>query len=649
MAKRENELYRIKKKINSAVHSIKKNKSADGDSLVKLLMEIKEMQIESNLQNEALFRTTLYSIGDAVITTDTNGNIQHMNPIAEKLCGWKESDAKNRSLDKVFKIVSEVTGKKIESIYKKVLKSGKITGLANHTLLISKNGKKTPIADSSAPIKDDDGKIIGVVLVFRDQTEERKNQTALEERERKYSTLLSNLPGFTYQCANDKNWTMYYMSDGCVKITGYSSKEFINNNRLAFNDIIYPDYQKQIWKKWQKVLKEKTYFEFEYPIIAKNGKQKWVWERGRGVYSNKGKLLFLEGFIEDISDRKLTEESLELKNIIFQSSIAANIVTDSYGKIIDVNSAFLKLWGYSIKTTVIGKTLNRFIKSRDDVESILIALNKKGSWQGDFIASNKSSKDFVAHGIATTVVSSDGNPIGYQYSVLDITDQKGTEELLKESESRYRSFFDNSPDAIILAEPESGNIIDANRAALELLKMPYSKVIKMHQSQLHPKRLRTYSVKGFSEHKKAIDLRIPLDNFIVSSSGEEIPVEILANTLKINGKNIIQGVFRNISERRKIETALLRSQEMLQNVLSQFPGVVFWKDINSVYLGCNQAFANGAGFISPAEIIGKTDFDLPWADSEAEYYRDDDKDVITNGKTKRHIIEKQHQVSGKIT
>ncbi|HEX9253342.1 MAG TPA: PAS domain S-box protein, partial [Ignavibacteriaceae bacterium] len=274
-----------------------------------------------------------------------------------------------------------------------------------------------------------------------------KFETELEERERKYSTLVSNLPGFIYRCANDKNWTMHFISDGCKKITGYNPSDFINNKKVAFNNLIHPDYQKTIWQKWQKSLKDKTFFEFEYPIINKNGKLKWVWERGRGIYSDKGKVLFLEGFIEDISEKRNAEESVKLKNIVFESSIAANSIANLDGKIIDVNSSFLALWGYNHKSEVLGKSLNGFLKSKKDISTILAALNKIGKWEGDYVAKRKDKSEFIAFGLATTIVDDSGEVIGYQSSVIDITENRKTEELLKESESRYKSFFDNSPDA----------------------------------------------------------------------------------------------------------------------------------------------------------------------------------------------------------
>jgi PAS domain S-box-containing protein len=130
---------------------------------------------------EQILRATLYSIGDAVIATDKRGRVTLMNPVAEKLTGWKEREARGKALSTVFRIVNEETRKKVESPVARVLREGIVVGLANHTILISRNGKEIPIAGAGAPIKDDSGKVVGVVLVFRDQTAERMAQRAVQD------------------------------------------------------------------------------------------------------------------------------------------------------------------------------------------------------------------------------------------------------------------------------------------------------------------------------------------------------------------------------------------------------------------------------------------------------------------------------------
>jgi PAS domain S-box-containing protein len=125
---------------------------------------------------------TLKAIGDAVIATDYRGAVEMLNPVAEELTGWTQTDALGKPLHEVFRIISEDTMQTMEDPVAKVLRNGTVVGLANHTLLIAKNGREIPIADSAAPIRDELGILTGVVLVFRDQSDERRIQRLQEVR-----------------------------------------------------------------------------------------------------------------------------------------------------------------------------------------------------------------------------------------------------------------------------------------------------------------------------------------------------------------------------------------------------------------------------------------------------------------------------------
>jgi PAS domain S-box-containing protein len=134
--------------------------------------------------SEEWFRTTLSSIGDAVIATDRSGNVTFLNEQAEKLTGVTAREARGKSIKDVFPILSELTGNEAEDPVKKVMELGIVVGLANHTVLKSKNGTLIPIEDSAAPIRDDNGDLIGVVLVFRDVADERKAQDVMRKTEK---------------------------------------------------------------------------------------------------------------------------------------------------------------------------------------------------------------------------------------------------------------------------------------------------------------------------------------------------------------------------------------------------------------------------------------------------------------------------------
>jgi PAS domain S-box-containing protein len=139
------------------------------------------------------FSTTLRSIGDAVIATDEQGRVRFLNPIAERLTGWTESDALGQPLDAVFHIISERTRAVVESPVAKVLREGKVVGLANHTLLLPKMGPELPIDDSGAPIRNEAGEIVGVVLVFRDVSSEKLKENRNEFLAKAGEALVSSL------------------------------------------------------------------------------------------------------------------------------------------------------------------------------------------------------------------------------------------------------------------------------------------------------------------------------------------------------------------------------------------------------------------------------------------------------------------------
>jgi len=145
-----------------------------------------------------------------------------------------------------------------------------------------------------------------------DSMVQKQAEEVLQESEERYRTIISNLPGFVYRCENDRDWTMSFISDGCRDITGYAPEDFLHNKKLTFNDIIRPDYRERVWLNVQDCLQQKKAFQHEYPIVVASGEtDHWVWERGRGIFSDAGQLLYIEGFITDITDRKKIEEALQ--------------------------------------------------------------------------------------------------------------------------------------------------------------------------------------------------------------------------------------------------------------------------------------------------------------------------------------------------
>jgi PAS domain S-box-containing protein len=222
------------------------------------------------------------------------------------------------------------------------------------------------------------------------------------------------------------------------------------------------------------------------------------------------------------------------------------------------------------------------------------------------------------------------------------------EEALKESEERFRTLFENSTIGIYRTTPD-GQILLANPSLIKLLGYSSFEELagrNLAEDGFEPSFERTH----FMDIIKREGEVKGLESAWIRMDGTTIFIRESARGINDKEGKIIyyDGIVEDITLRKQAEEMLQKSEQMLQTVLDNFPGVVFWKDRHSNYLGCNQSFATGAGLNSPAEIVGKTDLDLPWASTEAISYRKDDLDVMESGKGRLHIVEMQHQSDGKV-
>lgn len=164
---------------------------------------------------------------------------------------------------------------------------------------------------NAMPLIDENGAIIGIEGSASDITAYKLEEKARKEREREQSTLMNNLQGMVYYCLNDANWTMKFVSEGATELTGYTPDEMIDNQVVAYNDLIHPDDQEPVNQAVQRGLEAREPYSIEYRIITKSGALKYVWERGQGTYTPEGQFYRLEGFIMDVTERKQAQDALQ--------------------------------------------------------------------------------------------------------------------------------------------------------------------------------------------------------------------------------------------------------------------------------------------------------------------------------------------------
>jgi PAS domain S-box-containing protein len=377
-------------------------------------------------ESQEEFRTTLYSIGDAVITTDIKGCIRNMNVVAEKLTGWKESEGVGRSIIEVFHIVNEESREKVEGPVQRVIKEGLVVGLANHTLLISKDGKEIPIADSGAPIRNEKGDISGVVLVFRDQTQERAAQKALQESERKFHEAVK------------------YLDQGYYSVT--TDGLLIDHNQ-AYNRILGIDINQELKGQktpdfWQDPEDRKQYLNelmihgsisnFQAKAKKINGENIVVLLNSHLVKDENDKLLRIEGTVTDFTRMKLMEEALEGSEIKYRTLFENSQVGMYRSKIdgsamLDVNKKFGEILGLT-REEALGKAGRILWANPEDRDKMMKLLKEQGgilyNYEARLLANNGEVRDVLAS------IELDHDKGSLDGTFVDITERKRAEEQL---------------------------------------------------------------------------------------------------------------------------------------------------------------------------------------------------------------------------
>ena len=274
---------------------------------VGLLLDINERKNTEKALRESLanVRAIMESTMDTIVLIDKNGVIIDSNEGHAARFGLTRNDVIGKSLYDF--LPKEIADRRYRNVLQVLQTATPLTGDDE------RNGRWTHFTINPVFVN---GVISDKVAVFAEDITERKEiENRLQERERQLSTLIGNLPGFVYECQNDPDWTMKYISDGITAITGYHPSDLIGNAQLTYNDLIHPDYRQFVWDQLQMKIALNERFQVEYPVITKEGSIRWVWEQGRGIFSDDGTLLSLEGFITDITEKKQAEEKLRESEI----------------------------------------------------------------------------------------------------------------------------------------------------------------------------------------------------------------------------------------------------------------------------------------------------------------------------------------------
>ncbi|PYK63044.1 MAG: hypothetical protein DME21_04310 [Verrucomicrobia bacterium] len=387
-------------------------------------------------QSEERFRVTLASIGDAVIVTDSRAHVTFMNPVAERLTGYTLREAQGLPLSNSFKIINESTRQAVELPVNRVLQEGVVVGLANDTVLISKDGAERPILDSAAPIRKASGELIGVVLVCRDVTQHR----AAELTARRLAAIVESSADAIISKNLDGIITTW--NQGAERIFGYTAAEVVGQ---PISIVIPPDRLSEEPEILERLKRGERTEHFETVRKRKDGTLVDISLTISPVKDSHGQIIGASKIVRDITERKQAEEALRRseahKTAILQTALDAILAVDQTATVREWNRGAEKMFGYP-KEEALGRKIDELIIPAEESDYYHGALV-------EYLATGVGS--LLGRPFELTVLRRDETKFHCEFAITrnswvepteytcisrDITERKRAEEAVRESEAR---------------------------------------------------------------------------------------------------------------------------------------------------------------------------------------------------------------------
>lgn len=576
-------------------------------SINKPTYEELKNQILTYKESQKYLNTIFNSIGDAVIATDAKGAVTRMNPVAEQLTGWREQEATGKDLNEVFRIVDEKSGRNEGSPFDMILTTGVSMGLPVHTSLVRKGGNKIPIASSGSPIMDDRGKIIGVVLVFRDQTEERMAQNLIETR----------LSLIEYASDHSLSELMVHSLD---------TVGFLVNSPIGFYHFVNPDQKTLSLQQWSsRTTKEFCRAEkqgLHYTIDQAGVWVDCVYEKRPVIHNDYKSLPHRKGLPEGHADivRELVVPVIREDKVVAILGVG-NKHEDYTNKDAEVVSYLADVTWEIVNQ----KRVEEAVKDREDRLSKIMKAANDGMWDWDLLSDevyfdpryyqmagyevddfphrleefqNRVHPNHVAHVMDQAekhlkgeidrfivefkfrkkqgdwiwimgrgiIVERDesGKPLRFVGTHTDITERKMAEEALRESEQNFSDIFQTVSEGIAYTSMK-GKVLSINNALLNILKVPREEIVGKNVLSISTKLLTARNAKRVIPILKSIISGKDAHQFQVDYKDKVLEVSAYIN----NVSKRITGVIRDITEQKKVEQELRKHREHLEELVKE--------------------------------------------------------------------------------
>jgi len=469
-------------------------------------------------------------------------------------------------------------------------------------------------------------RMLGVVL---DVTERKQAETALRENERFLSTLLSNLPGMVYRSRNDPSWTMDFVSDGSSRLLGYPPGDLLNNCRITYGDLIHPEDQSQVWEGIQAALRDRTSYLLTYRVTTAGGEERWCWERGRGVFSETGELLFLEGFITDITERIRAEEGLRASEERLRTFLD-NVDDMVYFQSLDGHLAHLNTVSEQISGHALGELVdhpaawNELIVPEDRQAIERFLAEQAGTvdrFEVDYRLRTRSGERRWIQSRKVAARDAQGRIIGYNCIDRDITDRRQAQDALQDRHVELEQVFAAIPDAVIYADRDR-RITRVNNAFTGIFGYQPDEVLGELTRILYAseEEFRQQGRLRYNVHADPPDRHEVYEVAYCRKDGEVFAGETVGTPVRDARGEVIGllGIVRDVTERKQAQEALRRSEATLASIFRAAP-IGIGLTVDRVIQKANEQLCRMVGR-SSAALAGQSTRALYASDEEFERF-----------------------------
>ncbi|MFO7977771.1 MAG: PAS domain S-box protein [Bacteroidales bacterium] len=509
-------------------------------------------------QSEQKFKVALYSIGDGVIITDVEGRIDRMNQRAVQLTGWEEHQAIGKPLAEVFKLLDEKTGQAMDTPAIQVLANKTTIKLSHEALLVTKEGSRVPLADSAAPILDEEENLMGMVLVFRDQTQEREAEKKLRESEEKYRSLVEVSADAIFI---QQNYQIKYVNPAAIRLFGATHEsQLLGRSPL---DFFPPEYHPLIKERIRLVLaSNQPANRIEYKMNRLDGKLVDVEVGGVPFDFNNQKVI--QVVLHDITERKQADKALQELNekyqYLYETMVQGVLYQDAQGVIISANPAAEKILGFPAEEMVGRHSSDINFKTIHEDGTELpfpehpptVAL-RTGKSVLDHVmgiySPQKAGYIWVRSNSIPLFKDGESNPSGVYTILEDITRQKNDEMALRESETRYHMLFESNPHPMWVFENTGFRFLDVNQAAMKKYGYTREEFMNMTLTDIlipEEKSRLQRSIEGVNK-----GFRFPSEWAHRLKDGTRIEVETTSRAINFKGHDARLVLITDITERKQ--------------------------------------------------------------------------------------------------